>query len=106
MADASDFLYPPIAPFRTGHLPVGALHRLYWEECGNPSGVPALFLHGGPGAGLSPMHRQFFDPDHYRIVLFDQRGAGQSTIGLWTSLPRAMHRFYLARHLFVYPARD
>jgi proline iminopeptidase len=52
---------------------------LYWEECGNPQGVPVLFLHGGPGAGLSPRHRQFFDPAHYRIVLFDQRGAGQST---------------------------
>ena len=72
-------LYPPIEPFRGGMLPVDALHTLYWEECGNPSGVPVLFLHGGPGAGLSPRHRQFFDPAHYRIVLFDQRGAGRST---------------------------
>jgi proline iminopeptidase len=60
-------------------LAVDALHTLYWEECGNPQGVPVLFLHGGPGAGLSKAHRQFFDPAFYRIVLFDQRGAGQST---------------------------
>lgn len=72
-------LYPPIEPLRSGKLAVDAVHTLYWEECGNPDGVPVLFLHGGPGAGLSPKHRQFFDPDHYRIVLFDQRGAGQST---------------------------
>lgn len=60
-------------------LPVDELHTLYWEECGNPQGVPVLFLHGGPGGGTSPRHRRFFDPAHYRIVLFDQRGAGQST---------------------------
>jgi len=72
-------LFPPIEPYRSGHLPVDGLHTLYWEECGNPQGVPVLFLHGGPGAGLSPKHRQFFDPAYYRIVLFDQRGAGQST---------------------------
>lgn len=72
-------LFPPIEPYRSGHLPVDDLHTLYWEECGNPQGVPVLFLHGGPGAGLSPKHRQFFDPAYYRIVLFDQRGAGQST---------------------------
>ena len=72
-------MYPPIEPHRTGMLPVDDLHTLYWEECGNPQGMPVLFLHGGPGSGLSPKHRQFFDPRHYRIVLFDQRGAGQST---------------------------
>jgi proline iminopeptidase len=72
-------LYPPIEPHRSGRMPVDELHTLYWEECGNPDGVPVLFLHGGPGAGLSPKHRQFFDPAYYRIVLFDQRGAGQST---------------------------
>ena len=72
-------LFPPIEPLRCGRLAVDDLHTLYWEECGNPQGVPVLFLHGGPGAGLSPRHRQFFDPDFYRIVLFDQRGAGQST---------------------------
>ena len=72
-------LYPPIEPYRSGRLAVDALHTLYWEECGNPQGVPVLFLHGGPGACLSKAHRQFFDPAYYRIVLFDQRGAGQST---------------------------
>jgi proline iminopeptidase len=72
-------LFPPLQPYRSGMLPVDALHTLYWEECGNPAGVPVLFLHGGPGGGISPRHRQFFDPAFYRIVLFDQRGAGQST---------------------------
>ena len=72
-------LFPAIEPYRTGHLPVDDLHTLYWEECGNPEGEPVVFLHGGPGGGLSPRHRQFFDPSHYRIVLFDQRGAGKST---------------------------
>ena len=72
-------LYPSIEPYRAGRLPVDDIHSLYWEECGNPMGVPVLFLHGGPGAGCSPEHRRFFDPQHYRIVLFDQRGAGRST---------------------------
>jgi proline iminopeptidase len=72
-------LYPAIEPFRTDRLAVDDLHTLYWEECGNPRGVPVLFLHGGPGAGCSPEHRRFFDPEYYRIVLFDQRGAGRST---------------------------
>jgi proline iminopeptidase len=76
-ADAT--LFPPIEPHRSGMLPVDELHTLYWEECGNPNGVPVLFLHGGPGGGLSVKHRRFFDPAHYRIVLFDQRGAGKST---------------------------
>jgi proline iminopeptidase len=58
---------------------VDELHTLYWEECGHPTGTPVLFLHGGPGAGCSPEHRRFFDPKYYRIVLFDQRGAGRST---------------------------
>jgi proline iminopeptidase len=58
---------------------VDDIHTVYWEECGNPTGVPVLFLHGGPGAGCSPEHRRFFDPQYYRIVLFDQRGAGRST---------------------------
>ena len=71
--------YPPIEPYRSGMLPLDELHTMYWEESGNPGGVPVLLLHGGPGSGTSPMHRQFFDPDHYRIVLFDQRGAGKST---------------------------
>lgn len=72
-------LFPPIEPYRHGMLAVDDLHTLYWEECGNPEGVPVLFLHGGPGGGISATHRRFFDPAHYRIVLFDQRGAGQST---------------------------
>jgi len=72
-------LFPPIEPYRHGMLPLDEIHTMYWEECGNPDGVPVLFLHGGPGGGLSPRHRRFFDPAHYRIVLFDQRGAGQST---------------------------
>ncbi len=71
-------LYPALEPLRGGALDVGDGHRLYWEECGNPAGVPVVFLHGGPGAGASPVHRQFFDPGHYRIVVFDQRGAGRS----------------------------
>ena len=78
--DASvNVLYPPIEPHASGYLAVDDIHTLYWEVCGNPQGVPVLFLHGGPGAGLSPRHRQFFDPSHYRVVLFDQRGAGKST---------------------------
>ncbi len=72
-------LFPPLEPSRTGFLDVDPPHRIYWEECGNPNGTPILFLHGGPGAGCSPAHRTFFDPAHYRIFLFDQRGAGQST---------------------------
>lgn len=72
-------LYPAIEPQRSGMLPIDAIHTLYWEESGNPQGVPVLFLHGGPGAGASPKHRQFFDPDYYRIIIFDQRGAGRST---------------------------
>jgi proline iminopeptidase len=74
-----DELYPAIEPNRSGMLPLDDLHTMYWEESGNPDGVPVLFLHGGPGAGASPKHRQFFDPEFYRIVIFDQRGAGRST---------------------------
>ena len=72
-------LYPPIEPYRTGHLQVSDLHRVYFEECGNPHGKPAIFVHGGPGGGIEPNHRRLFDPERYRIVLFDQRGCGQST---------------------------
>jgi proline iminopeptidase len=72
-------LYPDIKPFTTHHLVVDSRHTLYLEECGNPQGLPVLFLHGGPGAGCEPMHRRFFDPRRYRIVLFDQRGCGRST---------------------------
>jgi proline iminopeptidase len=72
-------LYPPIEPFDTGRLKVSPIHELHYEQCGNPAGKPVVFLHGGPGAGLVPEYRQFFDPESYRIVLFDQRGSGQST---------------------------
>jgi proline iminopeptidase len=71
-------LYPEIEPHRSGMLEVDGLHRIYWEECGNATGQPVVFLHGGPGAGSAPAHRRFFDPAHYRIVIFDQRGAGRS----------------------------
>ena len=72
-------LYPPIEPFAQGHLDVGDGHRVYWEMCGNPQGIPAVFLHGGPGGGSSPVHRQLFRPDAYRVLIFDQRGCGRST---------------------------
>lgn len=72
-------LYPEIRPYRTDHLRVDEIHTLYIEEVGNPDGMPALFLHGGPGAGCESYHRRFFNPDLYRVILFDQRGAGQST---------------------------
>jgi len=72
-------LYPEIEPYATGMLKLDAVHSMYWEQSGNPDGEPVLFLHGGPGAGAAPAHRRFFDPGHYRIVIFDQRGAGRST---------------------------
>jgi proline iminopeptidase len=70
--------YPPIEPYRHGMLDVGEGHQLYWECCGNPSGKPVVFLHGGPGGGCKPDHRRAFDPARYRIVLVDQRGCGRS----------------------------
>ncbi len=72
-------LYPPIKPYAEHRIAVAPPHILHVEECGNRHGLPVVFLHGGPGAGCEPYHRQFFDPEHYRIVLFDQRGAGRST---------------------------
>ena len=74
----TDF-FPEIEPYKTHRLKVSAIHDLYIEEVGNQAGQPVVFLHGGPGAGLSTKHRRFFDPKHYRVILFDQRGAGQST---------------------------
>jgi proline iminopeptidase len=71
-------LYPEIEPHASGYLRLDALHSMYWEVSGNPVGIPVVFLHGGPGAGATPAHRRFFDPQAYRIVVFDQRGAGRS----------------------------
>ncbi|MFT4564913.1 MAG: proline iminopeptidase, partial [Gammaproteobacteria bacterium] len=72
-------LYPPIEPFTSGMLEVSDLHSVYYEESGNPKGKPVVFIHGGPGGGSNPRVRQFFDPDAYRIIVFDQRGCGKST---------------------------
>lgn len=70
-------LYPAAEPYRTGHLEVDG-HSIYFEEVGTPAGKPAVFVHGGPGAGAQPFDRRFFDPDRYRLILFDQRGCGRS----------------------------
>jgi proline iminopeptidase len=72
-------LYDPIEPYQQGKLKVSAIHDIYYEQCGNPDGRPVVFLHGGPGGGIIADYRRFFDPEAYRIVLFDQRGAGKST---------------------------
>jgi proline iminopeptidase len=71
-------LYPPIEPYDAGMLGVGDGNLVYWEACGNPDGKPALVIHGGPGSGCTPGHRQYFDPERYRLILFDQRGCGRS----------------------------
>jgi len=71
-------VYPLLEPFDHGFLETGDGHTVYWELCGNPDGRPAVFLHGGPGAGWTPDHRRLFDPARYRILLFDQRGRGRS----------------------------
>ena len=71
--------YPENQPFNRGRLRVSPIHEIYFEECGNPSGKPVVVLHGGPGGGISPFLRQMHDPNAYRIILFDQRGCGQST---------------------------
>ena len=71
-------LYPEIEPYEQGLLPVGDGHMIYWEACGNPTGKAALVLHGGPGSGCTPGQRRYFDPEKYRIILFDQRGSGRS----------------------------
>ncbi len=76
---AVQLLYPPIEPFDQRILDVGDGHNVYVEQCGNPDGVPIVVLHGGPGGGCSPSMRRYFDPSHYRIILFDQRGCGRST---------------------------
>ncbi len=77
--DPLTWMYPPLEPYRADRLPVSGGHELYFEESGNPAGKPVVFLHGGPGGGTEPKQRRFFHPEKYRIVLFDQRGCGQST---------------------------
>lgn len=76
--DPQSWQYPPIEPYKTRMLKVSALHEIYVEESGNPSGKPVIFVHGGPGGGTEAKYRQFFDPRKYRIILFDQRGCGKS----------------------------
>lgn len=71
--------FPEIEPFSTGRLKVSTKHEIFYEQIGNPKGQPVLFIHGGPGGGISPDHRRYYDPEHYRVILFDQRGCGQST---------------------------
>lgn len=79
MLDVVKNLYPECMQYRDEMLKVSHLHQIYYEECGNPNGVPVVFLHGGPGSGCNPTQRRFFDPAHYRIILLDQRGCGRST---------------------------
>lgn len=79
MPSYSRGLYPAIEPYSTGRLEVDSVHSLYYEECGDPQGKPVVYLHGGPGGGVSPDFRRYFDPFAYRMVLFDQRGCGKST---------------------------
>ena len=76
---ATEYLFPEIEPYNSFRLKVSSLHEIYVEEAGNPNGKPVLFVHGGPGGGITEKHRRYFDPDRYRIILFDQRGAGKST---------------------------
>ncbi len=71
-------LFPEIGPYETGYMPLGNGHVMYWEQVGAARGSPVLFLHGGPGAGAGAVHRRFFDPHYWRVVIFDQRGAGRS----------------------------
>ncbi|MGM7667935.1 prolyl aminopeptidase [Microbacterium sp. A93] len=94
-----DALYPAIEPYDSGMLLVGDGQRIAWEVSGNPEGKPVVFLHGGPGGGTAPWHRQFFDPQKYRIVLFDQRGCGKSQPH--ASDPGADLRFNTTAHLIA-----
>jgi proline iminopeptidase len=79
LKDPHRWIYPEITPYNTGKLKVSDLHEIYFEESGTPTGKPVIFVHGGPGGGTEPKHRRYFDPRKYRIILFDQRGCGQST---------------------------
>jgi proline iminopeptidase len=82
MADSASIrrtLYPQLEPYETGYLKVSDLHTLYFEKAGSGAGIPVLCLHGGPGGGISPDMRRFFDPERWHMVLFDQRGCGKST---------------------------
>ncbi len=72
-------LYPEIKPYNTFRLKVSDLHEIFVEESGNPNGKPVIFLHGGPGGGIEPVYRQYFNPSKWRIIILDQRGCGQST---------------------------
>lgn len=72
-------LFPEIEPFNHGYLQVSDIHKIYYEEVGNPTGLPVVFIHGGPGGGVTPEYRRFFDPEKWRVILFDQRGCGKST---------------------------
>ncbi len=78
MSKVPNQLFPAIKPYNWGYLPVGDGHEIYYEECGNPKGVPVLYLHGGPGAGCDENTRRFFDPKKCCIIIFDQRGSGRS----------------------------
>ena len=95
----TDALYPPIEPYDSGTLLVGDGQRIAWEASGNPDGKPVVFLHGGPGGAVSAWQRQFFDPEKYRIVLFDQRGCGKSTPHV--SEPAADLRFNTTAYLIA-----
>lgn len=75
---ANQYFFPPVTPHASGMLKVGGAHTIYWEACGNPDGIPILFVHGGPGAGCSEFDRRFFDPARFRVILVDQRGSGRS----------------------------
>jgi proline iminopeptidase len=77
-SSAESLVFPAIEPYTSGHITASSLHRFYYEECGNPTGKPVVVLHGGPGSGCTPGQRRFFDPTHYRIILFDQRGCNRS----------------------------
>ncbi|MDR2220497.1 MAG: prolyl aminopeptidase [Methylobacillus sp.] len=78
MLTPDELLHPPIDPFQQGMLDVSAIHKIYYEQCGNPDGIPVVVLHGGPGSGCTPLQRRFFDPARFRVVLFDQRGCKRS----------------------------